>query len=298
MAKQPMFSGTYTAIVTPFESGKLDEEALDNLVKAQIQAGVDGIVPVGTTGESPTLDYEEHIHVIEAVIEFAGGKVKVLAGTGGNSTTEAIYLTKAAEDAGADGSLQVAPYYNKPTQEGLFQHFKAIAASTKLPLVLYSIPGRCGIEIGVDTVKRLAAACKNVVGIKEAGGNPDRVSQLRAAVGEDFAILSGDDSLTLPFMVVGAHGVVSVASNIIPQEVAQMVKAFAMGKLETAQLIHQRFFPLFKDLFLETNPIPIKAALAMLGEIEEEYRLPLVPMSLKNREHLKATLQQCGVLKS
>src|SRR6266481_2998500 len=201
-------------MVTPFEGGKLDEEALDNLIKAQIAAGVDGIVPVGTTGESPTLDYEEHIRVIEAAIDFAGGQIKVLAGTGGNSTTEAVYLTKAAADAGADGSLQVAPYYNKPTQEGLFQHFKAIAEATKLPLVLYSIPGRCGIEIGVDTVKRLAASCKTVVGIKEAGGNPDRVSQLRAALGEDFTILCGDDSLTLSFMAVGAHGVISVVSNV------------------------------------------------------------------------------------
>jgi len=294
---QKLFTGTYTAIVTPFASGKLDEEALDNLIKAQIKAGVDGIVPVGTTGESPTLDYEEHVRVIEAAIDFAGGKIKVLAGTGGNSTTEAVYLTKAAEDAGADGSLQVAPYYNKPTQEGLFQHFKAIASATKLPLVLYSIPGRCGIEIGVETIKRLAASCKTVVGIKEAGGNPDRVSQLRAALGEDFTILAGDDSLILPFLAVGADGVVSVASNIIPREVAQMINAFDAGKIEAARKIHQKYFPLFKDLFLETNPIPIKAALAMLGEIEEEYRLPLVPMAARNREALKATLRQCGVLK-
>jgi len=295
--KQKLFTGTYTAIVTPFEGGKVDEEALGNLVKAQINGGVDGIVPVGTTGESPTLDYEEHIDVIEAAIEFAEGKIKVLAGTGANSTKEAVYLTKAAEEAGADGSLQVAPYYNKPTQEGLFQHFKTISDATKLPIVLYSIPGRCGVEIGVDTVKRLAGACKNVVGIKEAGGNPERVSLLRAAVGDDFTILSGDDSLTLPFMAVGADGVVSVASNIIPREVAQMVKAFGMGKLESALKLHQKFFPLFRNLFIETNPIPVKAALAMLGEIEEEYRLPLVPMSARNRETLKATLMECGVLK-
>jgi len=276
----------------------VDEESLQNLIQLQIKAGVDGIVPVGTTGESPTLDYEEHIRVIEAAIDFAGGKVKVLAGTGANSTTEAVYLTKAAEDAGADGSLQVAPYYNKPTQEGLFQHFKAVADSTKLPIVLYSIPGRCGVEIGVDTVKRLAASCKNVVGIKEAGGNPDRVSQLRAVTGDEFTILCGDDSLTLPFMALGADGVVSVASNIIPREVAMMVKAYAMGKIDTAQKIHQKFFQLFKHLFLETNPIPVKAALAMLGEIEEEYRLPLVAMSARHRDTLKATLHECGVLKA
>src|SRR5687767_5766103 len=196
------FTGTYTAIITPFKGGKIDEVTLERLIKAQVKAGVDGIVPVGTTGESPTLDYQEHIQVIEAAVEFAGGKIKVLAGTGGNSTSEAIYLTKAAEEAGADGSLQVAPYYNKPTQEGLFQHFSAIAKGTQLPLMLYSIPGRCGIEIAIDTVKRLAAANKNIVGIKEAGGNADRVSQLRAALGPKFTIMSGDDSLTLPFMAV------------------------------------------------------------------------------------------------
>ena len=292
-----MFTGTYTAIVTPFEGGKVDAEALENLIQAQIKGGVDGIVPVGTTGESPTLDYGEHIRVIESAIAFAAGKIKVLAGTGGNSTSEAVYLTKAAAEAGADGSLQVAPYYNKPTQEGLFQHFKAIADATKLPLMLYSVPGRCGVEIAVETVKRLAASCPTVVGIKEAGGNPDRVSQLRAALRDDFTILCGDDSLTLPFMAVGADGVVSVASNIIPREIAQMVTAFVAGKLQAAQNLHQKFFSLFKNLFIETNPIPIKAALAMLGEIEEEYRLPLVPMGANNREVLKATLHECGILK-
>jgi 4-hydroxy-tetrahydrodipicolinate synthase len=290
------FTGTYTALVTPFKDGQLDETALERIIKAQIRGGVEGIVPVGTTGESPTLDYEEHIHVIKRSIEFAGGKVKVLAGTGGNSTSEAIYLTKMAKKAGADGSLQVAPYYNKPTPEGLFQHFKAIAEATDLPIVLYSVPGRCSVEIGVEVVKRLAGACPTIVGIKEAGGTPDRVSQLRAALGERFTILSGDDSLTLPFMAVGAHGVVSVASNVIPKEVAQMVKAFAQGKAEVALKLHTRFYPLFKDLFIETNPLPVKAALAMLGFCAEEYRLPLVPMTAKNREVLKATLKSCGVL--
>ena len=283
--------------MTPFEGGKLDEEALDNLIKAQIAAGVDGIVPVGTTGESPTLDYEEHIRVIEAAINSAGGKIKILAGTGGNSTTEAVFLTKAAADAGADGSLQVAPYYNKPTQEGLFQHFKAIADATRLPLVLYSIPSRCGVEIAIETIKRLATSCKTVVGIKEAGGAPDRVSQIREAVDDDFTILCGDDSLILPFMAVGADGVVSVASNVIPREVAQMVAAFAAGKIETAQKLHHKFFPLFKALFIETNPIPVKAALAMMGEIEEEYRLPLVPIGAKHREALRLVMMECGVLK-
>jgi 4-hydroxy-tetrahydrodipicolinate synthase len=292
-----MFTGTYTAIVTPFKNGRIDETALDRLIQLQIKGGVDGIVPVGTTGESPTVDCEEHIRIIERSVAFACGKIKVLAGTGANATKEAIDLTQRAEDVGADGSLQVAPYYNKPTQEGLFQHFRAIARATKLPIVLYSIPGRCGVEIGVDTVRRLVRECKNIVGIKEAGGSCDRVSQLRAALGPKFEILSGDDSLTLPFMAVGAQGVISVASNVIPREVAQMVSAFARGDAKKAAQLHAKFTPLFKDLFIETNPVPVKAALAMLGQVAEEYRLPLVPMSAANRAKLRATLKACGILK-
>ena len=292
-----MFTGTYTAIVTPFKQGKIDEPALARMIKNQIKGGVDGIVPVGTTGESPTVDYKEHIEIIALSVKYAAGKIKVLAGTGGNATSEAIYLTQEAEKAGADGSLQVAPYYNKPTQEGLFQHFHAIARATKLPIVLYSIPGRCAVEIAVDTVDRLAHDSVNIVGIKEAGGNADRVSQLRAVLGARFNILSGDDSLTLPFMSVGADGVISVASNIIPREVSHMVKAFAMGKHSVALKLHQKFYPVFKDLFIETNPTPVKAALAMMGVCEEEYRLPLVKMSAKNRETLRETLIACGVLK-
>ncbi|MEI7807886.1 MAG: 4-hydroxy-tetrahydrodipicolinate synthase [Verrucomicrobiota bacterium] len=292
-----MFTGTYTAIVTPFKNGRVDEPALARLIQAQIKGGVDGIVPVGTTGESPTVDYDEHIRIIELSVKNAAGKIKVLAGTGANSTSEAIYLTQAAERVGADGSLQVAPYYNKPSPEGLYQHFKAVARETKLPIVLYSIPGRCGIEIAVDTVKRLAADCQNIVGIKEAGGSADRVSQLRAALGAKFTILSGDDSLTLPFMSVGAQGVISVASNVIPREVSRMVNAFARGDVKQAAQLHAKFYPVFKDLFLETNPVPVKAALAMLGVVAEEYRLPLVAMSAANRAKLKATLKACGILK-
>ncbi len=292
-----MFTGTYTAIVTPFKGGKVDEAALERLVKAQVKGGVDGIVPVGTTGESPTVDYEEHIQIIALAVKYAAGKIKVIAGTGGNSTSEAIYLTQEAEKAGADGSLQVAPYYNKPTQEGLFQHFQAVARSTRLPIILYSIPGRCGVEIGVETVRRLAQECKNIVGIKEAGGNSDRVSQLRAALGPRFTILSGDDALTLSFMAVGAQGVISVASNIIPRQVAQMVKTFADGNPQAALKLHQKYYSLFKDLFVETNPVPVKGALAMLGQIEEDYRLPLVPLSAKNRETLRSTMKACGILK-
>ena len=291
-----MFTGTYTAMVTPFRNGQLDEPALEGLIKLQIKGGVDGIVPVGTTGESPTVDCAEHIRIIELAVKFAGKKIKVLAGTGANATSEAIALTQAAEKVGADGSLQVAPYYNKPTQEGLHQHFRAIAHATKLPLVLYNIPGRCGVEIGIETVKRLARENKNIVGIKEAGGSCDRVSQLRAALDPKFTILSGDDSLTLPFMAVGAQGVISVASNVIPREVSQMVKLFATGKSAAALRLHEKFYPLFKDLFIETNPTPVKAALAMMKLIEEEYRLPLVQMNPKNWEILRTTLKRCGVL--
>jgi 4-hydroxy-tetrahydrodipicolinate synthase len=292
-----MFTGTYTAIVTPFKNGQVDEPALKKLIHSQIRGGVDGIVPVGTTGESPTVNYEEHINVVALSVKFAAGKIKVLAGTGGNSTTEAIFLTKEAEKAGADGSLQVAPYYNKPTQEGLFQHFREIAQRTRLPIMLYSIPGRCGVEIGVETVRRLVHECKNIVGIKEAGGNPDRVSQLRQTLGPKFEILSGDDSLTLPFMAVGAQGVISVVSNIAPRDVSRMVRAFASGQLRKALELHEKLYPLFKDLFIETNPVPVKAALAMMGVIEEEYRLPLVPLSEKNRKTLRETLKAGGFLK-
>jgi 4-hydroxy-tetrahydrodipicolinate synthase len=292
-----MFTGTYTAIVTPFKNGKIDDAALERLIKSQIKGGVDGIAPAGTTGESSTLSYEENIDVVARAVKFARGKIKILAGTGANATNEAVYLTCAAEKVGADASLQVAPYYNKPTQEGLYQHFKAIARATKLPIFLYSIPGRCGVEIGIETVRRLARDCKNVVAIKEAGGSCDRVSQLRAALGPKFVILSGDDSLTLPFMSVGAQGVVSVASNVAPHEVSQMVKLFLAGKSTAALRIHEKLYPLFKDLFIETNPIPVKAALAMMKQISEEYRLPLVPMNPQNHALLRTTMKRCGILK-
>ncbi|MCX8108644.1 MAG: 4-hydroxy-tetrahydrodipicolinate synthase [Verrucomicrobiae bacterium] len=289
------FTGTYTAIVTPFKGGKLDEEAFARLIQLQIKSGVDGIVPVGTTGESPTLSFDEHLYVIELAIKHAARKVTVIAGTGGNSTSEAIYLTKEAEKLGADASLQVAPYYNKPTQEGLYRHFEAVARSTKLPIILYNIPSRCGVEIAVDTVERLARNIRNIVGIKEAGGNPDRVSQLRVRLGPKFAILSGDDSLTLPFMAVGAQGVISVASNVIPREVSEMVRAYLSGKPDIALKLHLKYFQFFKDLFIETNPGPVKAALAIQGLIQEELRLPLAPMSQANRDKLKATMKACGI---
>ena len=292
-----MFAGTYTALVTPFLKGRVDESAFRKLILEQVRAGIDGIVPVGTTGESPSLSFDEHVRVIESAVSSSKGRVKVLAGTGANSTAEAVQLTKAAETVGADGSLQVAPYYNKPTQEGLFQHFKKIAKSTNLPIILYSIPGRCNIAIEVATVLRLAKNCKNIVGIKEAGGDADRVSQLRAALGQRFSILSGDDALTLPFMSVGADGVISVASNILPKQISMMVNAYTAGQVRKALNLHQKYYPIFRDLFIETNPVPAKAALAMMGKCEEEYRLPLCKISPANRAQLVKTLKSCGVIK-
>lgn len=288
---EDMLTGIYTAIVTPFRNGQVDEDGLRRIVEGQVKGGVDGIVPVGTTGESPTLDHDEHIRVIRLAVEFARGRVKVMAGTGANATAEAVELTRLAEKAGADATLQVAPYYNKPTQAGLYEHFAAVARATRLPVMLYSIPGRCGVEIAVDTCARLARDFRTVVGIKEAGGNADRVSQLRAACGPRFTILSGDDSLTLPFMAVGAQGVVSVATNVAPRQVCKMVRAFAAGDLRAALRLHARLYPLFKDLFIETNPAPVKAALALLGQCTEEVRLPLVPVSDKSRAQIAETLK-------
>jgi len=290
-----MFTGTYTALVTPFRDGVLDEAAFEKLVASQLKGGVDGIVPVGTTGESPTLDYDEHIRVVELAVKFAKGRIPVIAGTGANSTKEAIFLTERAEAVGADASLQVAPYYNKPSQEGVYRHFAEIARHTKLKILLYSIPGRCGIEIGVDTAKRLAADFPNIVGIKEAGGSCDRVSQLRAACGPRFVILSGDDSLTLPVRSVGAVGVISVASNVAPKQVSRMVNAFLAGDPKTALKMHAKLYPLFRNLFVETNPVPCKAALALEGMMTDEVRLPLVSASKATRELMAATMMEVGL---
>ncbi|HEX4086576.1 MAG TPA: 4-hydroxy-tetrahydrodipicolinate synthase [Chthoniobacteraceae bacterium] len=292
-----MFRGTYTAIVTPFRDGAVDEEALTQLIEWQIESGITGVVPVGTTGESPTLDHAEHSRVIQLAVKAAAGRCKVIGGTGSNSTDEAISLTREAEKVGADAALLVAPYYNKPTQEGLFRHYKAIASATRLPIILYSIPGRCGIEVSVDTAVRLSRECPNVVSIKEAGGSVERVSQLRAALPPQFTVLSGDDSLTLPFMSVGAEGVISVASNIIPREMVRMVDAFTAGRAAEARELHTRFYPLFRDLFIETNPIPIKTALALAGRISGEFRLPLCEMAPANEAKLLATLRNLNLVK-
>jgi 4-hydroxy-tetrahydrodipicolinate synthase len=295
-----MFTGTHTALITPFtKDGKIDEQRLRQLVEQQIAAGIDGLVPCGTTGESPTLDHEEHNHVIELVVKFAAKRCAVIAGTGSNSTAEAIFMTQYAKKVGADASLQVAPYYNKPTQAGLYAHFRAIAEQADIPLILYNIPGRCGVDITNDTIARLRHDLpKHIVGLKEATGIVDRVSQLRTLVDRDFCVLSGDDSLTLPMMSVGAVGVISVVSNMIPREVTEMTHAALKGDFERAGRIHAKLFPLFKDLFCETNPIPLKAAMAMMGLCEETYRLPLVPMGDANRAQLKKTLLALGLVKS
>ncbi|MGO9527397.1 MAG: 4-hydroxy-tetrahydrodipicolinate synthase [Verrucomicrobiia bacterium] len=295
-----MFTGTHTALVTPFtRDGKVDEIRLHQVVEQQIAAGIDGLVPCGTTGESPTLSHEEHNHVIELVVRFAAKRCKVIAGTGSNSTDEAIFMTQHAKEVGADASLQVAPYYNKPSQAGLYAHFRAIAEAADIPLILYNIPGRCGVDISNDTMARLRRDLPQyIVGLKEATGVVDRVSQLRGMVDREFCILSGDDSLTLPMMSVGAVGVISVVSNVIPREVTEMTHAALKGDFERAGRIHAKLFPLFKDLFIETNPVPVKAAMAMMGLVEETYRLPLVPLAAANRAQLKKTLQALGLVKA
>jgi 4-hydroxy-tetrahydrodipicolinate synthase len=285
-----MFRGTFTALVTPFRKDEIDLEAFERLIEAQIAGGITGIVPVGTTGESPTLSHGERHQVIELAVKFARQRCLVIAGTGSNSTRDAIAHTKEAEEIGVDGALVVAPYYNKPSQEGLSRHFAAIAEATSLKLVLYNIPGRCGVDIAADTVVRLAESCQNIVSIKEASGSVDRVSELVGRVPKGFTVLGGDDSLNLPFLSVGAVGVVSVASNLFPAEVAQLVRLFLEGKAEEARQLHRKFFDLFKDIFIEPNPVPAKTVLAWRGVMSAECRLPLVGMSEANEERLRKTL--------
>ena len=286
-----MFRGTYTALVTPFRDGEIDAPAFEQLIERQITGGVNGVIAVGTTGESPTLSHDEREQVIRLTHEIVNGRCQVLAGTGSYSTKEAISATIAAEKSGVDGALIVAPYYNKPSQEGLFRHFQAIARSTALPIMLYNIPGRCGVDIAVDTVERLAYDCGNVVSIKEASGSVDRVSELRIRMPEAFTILSGDDALTLPFLGVGAVGVVSVASNLLPAEVCVLVDTFRRGDIAAAQALHRRLAGIFKDLFIEPNPVPVKTALAWRGEMTSEVRLPLCEMTAANEARLRKTLK-------
>lgn len=292
------FTGTITALVTPFKNGAVAYDDLRALVNFQIKSGIDGIVSVGTTGESPTLDHEEHLDVIRATIEAARGRTPVIAGTGSNSTKEAVHLTKESHRAGADAMLVVAPYYNKPTQQGIFEYFCAVADATDRPIILYSIPGRCGVEISVPVIEKLRARYRHITHVKEAGGSVDRVDQIVQACGDSVTVLSGDDSLTLPFMAVGAKGVISVASNLYPKETGKMVRHALEGDYAKARALHRRLYPMFKTIFIEANPVPIKAALARAGHISsEEVRSPLCPLLDANRATLYGVLDTLSAKK-
>ena len=290
-----MFKGSIVAIVTPFKNGQVDEKAFGGMIEFQIANGTQGIVPCGTTGESATLSHTEHQRVIEFTVEVVRGRVPVIAGTGSNSTEEAISLTQYAKKARADGALLIAPYYNKPTQEGLYQHFKKIAEAVDFPLVVYNIPGRTGVNISPQTFARLVQL-KTIVAIKESSGSLQQISEILHYCGERFTLLSGDDALALPTLAVGGKGVISVAANIIPSEMAEMVRAFERGDLHQAQRPHYRMFGLFHALFLETNPIPVKTALALMGRCTAEFRLPLCPLSSENLERLKQALKEYGLI--
>ena len=286
--------GVYTALVTPYRNGVVDYEALSNIIELQVKGKVAGIVPVGTTGESPTLSCEEHLKVIEFVVEKVAKRCTVIAGTGANSTAEAIELTVEARKLGADATLQITPYYNKPTEEGQYRHFMSVAEQGGLPVVLYNVPGRAGVPISEKNIARMSSH-PLIVAVKEAGGNVERVSKILDMC--DITILSGDDALTLPMMSVGAKGIISVASNLIPAEMSEMVDSFLKGDLQKAMELHKKYYCFFRDQFIETNPIPIKAAMAMAGLIEESYRLPLCELTAEHREQLQKTLVRCGILK-
>ena len=291
-----MFEGVFTALITPFaKDGKLDEQALRKLVDFQIEQGIDGLVPVGTTGESPTLSPEETERVIRIVVEQTGGRVPVIAGTGSNCTDKAIHMTEKAKQIGATASLQVAPYYNKPTGEGFFRHFSAIADAVDLPMVVYNIPGRAGKNIENPVMLKLAQH-KNIVAVKEASGNIAQMMDLIAKKPKDFNVLSGDDNLTYPLMALGGKGVISVASNAVPDRMKDLTHTALKGDWDRARKLHYQLLPLFKAIFLETNPIPIKATMAMKGYVEEVYRLPMCPMSEENKKALTEVLKQLKIL--
>jgi len=294
MAKR-VFQGSLVAMVTPFRDGRVDEAKLKELVEFHIKGGTDALVPCGTTGESPTLDHDEHKRVIDVVIQAANKRIPVVAGTGSNSTAEAVSLTKHAKAAGADGALIVLPYYNKPTQKGLIEHCRAIADAVALPLILYNIPGRTGVNMLPETVAQLAEH-PNIVGMKEATGDIVQMTHDIVLCGDKLSFLSGDDTLTLPLMSVGGRGVISVVANIVPKDVADMTHAFLNGDWKRARELHLRLFPLCQAMFYETNPIPVKTAMGMMGMIKEEFRLPLCPMAEANRKKLEAALRTYGLL--
>ena len=291
-----MFKGSIVAIVTPFHNGKVDEDKLRELIDFQIKNGTSGIVPCGTTGESATLTFDEHEKVIEITIDQVNKRVPVIAGTGSNSTEEAIMLTRQAASAGADASLQVSPYYNRPTQAGLYRHFKAIAQSVKIPIILYNIAGRTGVNIEPETIANLAKDCKNIVAVKEASGSLDQMSRIKALCPPSFQLISGDDSLTLPVLSIGGIGIISVVANIVPGDVADLVAAFEKGNIKKAQSIHYKLLPLIKAVFIETNPIPIKTAMGLLRMCEPDLRLPMCEMSPDNLDKLKKALKNYGLL--
>lgn len=292
-----MFKGSIVAIVTPFKNNKFDEKNLRDLIDFKIKNGTSGIVPCGTTGESATLNFEEHDRVIEVTIDQVKKRVPVIAGTGSNSTDEAIALTRHAEKAGADASLQVSPYYNRPTQRGLYEHFKAVANSVNIPIILYNIALRTGVNIEPETIYKLANDCKNIVGVKEASGNLDQMSKIKLLCGDSFQLISGDDGLTLPVLSIGGIGIISVVANIVPREVADLVSEFEKGNIEKARKIHYKLLSLIKAVFLETNPIPVKTAMGLMGLCEPNLRLPLYAMSETNLENLKKALKDFGLLK-
>ncbi|OGX14921.1 MAG: 4-hydroxy-tetrahydrodipicolinate synthase [Omnitrophica WOR_2 bacterium RBG_13_41_10] len=292
-----MFRGSIVAIVTPFKDNKVDERNLRELIEFHIKNGTSGIVPCGTTGESATLSFQEHDRVIEITIDQVKKRIPVIAGTGSNSTEEAIMLTRHAEKAGADGSLQVSPYYNRPTQKGLYEHFKAIAHAVNIPIILYNIASRTGVNIEPETIAKLADDCKNIVGVKEASGSLDQMSRIKQLCGEKFDLISGDDSLTLPVLSIGGVGIISVVANIVPKDVANLVTEFEKGNMQKAKEIHYKLLPLIKAVFLETNPIPIKTAMGLLGMCEPDLRLPMCAMSPENLEKLKKALADYGLLR-
>ncbi len=284
------FSGALTAIVTPFRNGAIDEEAYRSLIEWQIEEGINGIVPCGTTGESATLSYEEHREVVRICIDQVNKRVPVLAGAGSNSTKEAIGLAQCAKDAGADGALLITPYYNKPTQEGLYQHFKAIAREVALPFVLYNVPGRTSVNLCAQTVARIQRDIPEVIGIKEASADLKQASEILEFCDPDFQVFSGDDFTSLPLLAIGGCGVISVVSNLVPGKMAKLCAEFFAGNLDTAQSLHYELAPLARDMFCETNPIPVKTALSMMGKLKLELRLPLVPMQPQHEKHLRETL--------
>lgn len=290
-----MLKGSIVAIVTPFKNGKVDENALGNLIEWHIAEGTDAIVPCGTTGESATLEYDEHYRVIEYTIEAVNGRIPVIAGTGANSTDETIKMTAKAKKLGADGALLVCPYYNKPTQEGIFQHYEKVAKTVDIPIILYNVPGRTAVNILPETVARLCEI-ENVVAIKEATGNMAQASDVLRLCGDNITVLSGDDFTTFTMLALGGKGVISVVANIAPKDVSDMIKAWNNGKLEESRNIHFRLEPLNNAMFIETNPIPVKTALSMMGKIKEEFRLPLCPMSSANKDKLKQAVKNYGLI--